>query len=188
MEALKEYDIDGSCTIEDIEALPEGVRAELINGDIFMVGSPSLTHQRITFNLSLAIGNYIKDHDGSCVPFSAPFAVYLDEKKTKRQWVEPDVFVVCDQDKIQGDGVYGAPDWVIEVLSKSTALKDRYLKTYLYGTYGVREYWIIDPLNRETQVYIFPMDTKPLSYSFDEVICPSLYQNLKIRISDLVDI
>ncbi len=76
---------------------------------------PNTRHQRISSILSRKIGNYIDDNKGKCEVFAAPFAVYLDEKTNT--YVEPDVSVICDSDKLDDRGCKGAPDWIIEIVS-----------------------------------------------------------------------
>ena len=180
------YGEDALYTIDDVAALPEGQRAELINGRMFMMGTPTTGHQILAGGLFYAIAGYIHGNQGECVPFFAPCAVYLDAKKTKREWVEPDVFVVCDKDKIKEDGIYGAPDWVIEIASPSTIEKDFMKKASLYKTYGVREYWIVNPMGQNVTVYHFFPEFQLIQYRFDELLSPALYPGLGIRISDLV--
>lgn len=92
-------------TIEDIYALPEGERAELIDGHIYYMAPPNTMHQRISSILSRKIGNYIDSNKGKCEVFAAPFAVYLDEKTNT--YVEPDVSVICDPDKLDDRGCKG---------------------------------------------------------------------------------
>ena len=176
----------GPYTIENIASLPEGVRAELINGDIFMMSTPSTSHQRIVFNLSLAIGNYIHSHNGTCVPFTSPCAVYLDGKKTNKQWVEPDVFVVCDQNMIQDDGIYGPPDWIIEVASSSSIERDLVQKFGLYKEFGVKEYWIVNPMAGIVTMYEFVPISRAAQCRFEDEASPSLYPDLKIRFHELL--
>ena len=178
----------GEHTIEDIEALPQGERAELIDGEIFMMSTPGTNHQDLVGGLYAEIRSHIRSKKKPCHVFIAPVTVFLDAKKTKRHWYEPDVFVVCDKEKIQKDGIYGAPDLVIEVLSPGTASKDRFLKAYMYEKYGVKEYWIVSPDEGEVIVNLFSRDSEPRisTYSFEEEISPSLYPDLKMKIADLL--
>ena len=83
----------------------------------------------------------------------APFAVFLTE--TNRDWVEPDIMVVCNKDKIHDDGIHGAPDLVVEITSPSTKKKDSGVKLFKYRTEGMREYWIVDPHKRMLIIYNF---------------------------------
>ena len=175
-------------TIDDLKSLPEGMQMELIDGELFDMAGATPPHQDIVVQLVIAIGQYIKGKKGDCRVYTAPTDVFLDAKETGRHCFQPDVFVVCDKDKVRSDGIYGAPDWVIEVLSPSTALKDRYLKTYHYGIFGVKEYWIVDPKAMKVKTYRFPYDSESdgISYSFEEEISPSLYPGLKIKIADML--
>lgn len=188
MEALEDYYVEelGSYTTDDIEALPEDKRAELINGYIYMMGTPNRIHQDLVGELHAEIRNHIRSKGGACRSYVSPFAVYLDGKKTKKQWAEPDVFVVCDKDKIHDDGIYGAPDWIIEVISRSTAEKDMTVKLTAYRNHGVKEYWIVNPMSRKTYVYIFSPEYSMTDYTFDDEISPSLYPDLKLKLTDLL--
>ena len=150
------------------------------------MGTPNRIHQDLVGELYAEIRNHIRTKNGACRAYVAPFAVYLDAKKTKKQWVEPDVFVVCDKDKIHDDGIYGAPDWVIEVISKSTAYKDMIVKLMSYSAYGVREYWIINPMSRQIYAYVLSPEYSMIVYTFDDEVSPSLYPELKMKIADLL--
>ena len=98
-------------TLEDIYNLPDGERAELIDGQIYyMAPTPSRTHQLISGDLFAAIYNYIKEHKGKCEVYSAPFAVFIN--KDDFNYVEPDISVVCDPNKLNDKGCNGAPDWL----------------------------------------------------------------------------
>ena len=131
-------------TIDDIYALPDGERAELIDGQIYMMAPPNTRHQVIVGELYATIRNYIKSKSGSCKPYVSPFAVFLNEDN--KNYVEPDLTVVCSPDKVDEKGCHGAPDWVIEVVSPATQSKDYGIKLFKYRMAGVREYWIINPL------------------------------------------
>lgn len=140
-------------TIADIEALPEGTRAELIDGQIFydMAGASS-NHQRLVGFLSRRIGNYIESNNGKCEVLLAPYDVQLDEND-KYTLLQPDISVICDRDKIKKNRCIGAPDWVIEVVSPSTENRDYIRKLSKYNAAGVREYWIVDPNHDRVVVY-----------------------------------
>ena len=98
-------------TIKDIEALPEGERAELIDGELFWMDTPTWTHQDILTQMLFEISLFIKKKKGKCRVLPAPFAVYI--KKDKRNYVEPDISVICDEKKKSEKGCQGAPDWMI---------------------------------------------------------------------------
>ena len=166
-------------TIEDIEALPEGERAELIDGKIYYMSSPSRIHQRISMSISTDINNYIKANKGSCEVYAAPFAVYLNNKNNTN-YFEPDIFVVCDQSKLDDKGCHGAPDWVIEIVSQSSATMDYVIKMFKYSDAGVREYWVVDPKERKVVVYKGKEDIR--EYTFDDTIPVGIYDNFSIKI------
>ncbi|MDE5938097.1 MAG: Uma2 family endonuclease [Lachnospiraceae bacterium] len=161
-------------TVRDIEALPEGERAELIDGKMYMMASPTLTHQDILMWLSARIWSYIKEQGGPCKVLPAPFAVYI--KDDGHNYVEPDISVICDQDKLDEKGCHGAPDWVIEIVSPSSKTMDYIRKCALYEAAGVREYWIVDPMERNVKVYNFECGTWR-QYTFSERVKVGIYED-----------
>lgn len=171
-------------TIEDIYALPEGQRAELIDGRIFNMAPPGTNHQRISHILAWEIENYIRGKNGNCEVFNAPFAVFLN--KDNQNYVEPDISVICDKDKIDEKGCNGAPDWVIEIISPGTQRIDYGVKLFKYRTAGVREYWIVNPITKIVQTYCFKDDEDSGQHTFDDPIQTHIFDDLTIRISDLL--
>lgn len=142
-------------TIRDIEALPENERAELIDGKIYWMATPTTTHQRILNFLNFEFYRYVKEKQGDCEVFISPFAVYLNETST---YVEPDLVVVCDGGRIDEKGCHGGPDLVIEIVSESSRRLDYVIKLFKYRMYGVREYWVVDPAMNRVQVYDLAKD------------------------------
>ena len=138
-------------TIDDIYALPDGQRAELIDGQMYMMAPPNARHQDIIFSLSRKIADYIDINKGSCKIYLAPYAVFLNADD--KNYVEPDISVICDKSKLEDKGCNGAPDWIVEVISPSTQRMDYSIKLFKYRTAGVREYWIVDPEARTAAVY-----------------------------------
>lgn len=169
-------------TIEDIYALPEGQRAELIDGVVYNMAPPNTWHQILVSSLNATIYNYIKKNNGSCIVVPAPFAVFLNKDDTN--YVEPDISVICDKNKLTDDGCVGAPDWVIEITSPSSRRMDFKIKLFKYRSAGVREYWIVDPKTKTVLVYNFENDDSDVQYSFDDTIPAGIYEDLSIRISD----
>ncbi len=158
----------GEYTVEDYYALPEDYRAELIDGIIYDMAAPKSTHQAVSGEIFHQLRTFIKNKKGSCVPFTAPIAVQLDcDNKTL---LEPDVVVLCDRSKLLERCIYGAPDFVIEILSPSNRKKDMILKLNKYMNAGVREYWMVDPDNRRILVYDFATDNYPVIYGFDSEV------------------
>ena len=140
-----------SYTIDDIYALPDGERAELIDGQIYYMAPPTRKHQDIVGELFGTIREYIKSKNGSCRCYVAPFAVFLNKNDTN--YVEPDISVICDISKLNDKGCAGAPDWIIEIASSSNRPMDYYTKLFKYRTAGVREYWIVDPDSKSVQTF-----------------------------------
>ena len=172
------------CTIEDIYALPEGQRAELIDGQMYMMAPPGTVHQRISYALARKISDYIDRKKGSCEVFLAPFAVFLNQDD--RNYVEPDISVICDKSKIDDQGCNGAPDWVIEVTSPSNPQYDYGIKLFKYRTAGVREYWIVNPQKKSVMVYDLENKKKSNQYTFEDDVPVCIYDDFIISISDLL--
>ena len=160
---------------------PDGERAELIDGQIFYMAPPSTRHQRILSFLHLEIGNYIRSKGGTCEVFPAPFAVFLYEDDSK--YLEPDISVVCDKNRLDEHGCKGAPDWIIEIVSPSSRAMDYYTKLSLYREAGVSEYWIVDPLKQIILVYNMQQAAAPAIYSFSDTVKANIYDNLEINFS-----
>lgn len=171
-------------TVDDIESLPDGVRAELIDGVVYDMATPGRTHQELVHYFDMTIGNYIVDHNGNCKVYPAPFAVFIN--KDKWTYLEPDISVICDKDKLDDRGCNGAPDWVIEIVSPSSRQMDYILKLVKYQTSGVREYWIVDPEQRSVIVYDFQDEEGARIYTFDDEISSGIYPDLRIRINDFL--
>ena len=130
----------GRYTTDCIDSLQEGKRAELIDGEIFAITVPDRIHQRLNMYLSAAIYDHIQHNSLPCEVYAAPFAVYLTDDK--RNYVEPDISVICDSSKLSDRGCEGAPDWIIEIVSPSSSRTDYLIKLLKYRSAGVRLYWI----------------------------------------------
>ncbi|MDE7179171.1 MAG: Uma2 family endonuclease [Lachnospiraceae bacterium] len=170
-------------TIADIEALPEGERAELIGGEWFWMDTPVRRHQDILGEMFVSIKLHIRENKGKCKIYAAPFAVYI--KKDKFNYVEPDISVVCDREKLDEKGCQGAPDWAIEILSPSSVKMDCERKVKLYREAGVREYWIVDPKAETVTVYDFEHDKEPVRYSFSDRIQAGIFEDLYLKLSEM---
>lgn len=171
-------------TEEDYYEMPEDVRAELIDGQIYYQAAPSRVHQEILMELSSTIRNYIKSKSGSCKVYPAPFAVKLN--KDRNTIVEPDISVICDRDKLTERGCTGAPDWIIEIISPSNSRHDYIRKLNLYADAGVREYWIVNPIKKIVFVYYLE-ETKfeVTTYTFENTVKVNIYEDLSIDFSEL---
>ena len=129
-------------------AYQDAFREELINGELVAMSPAATNHNRIARNISRIFGNYLLWKD--CEPFGDGEAVFLSEEDR----FIPDFMVVCDAEKIKWNGVHGAPDLVVEVLSPGTAKNDRGRKKDVYEKYGVREYWIVSPSEKAVEQYL----------------------------------
>ena len=119
---------------------------ELINGEVYMMARPSVNHSRIARNI---VGIFDRHLIGKTCEAFLEIDVHLSEKDN----FIPDAMIICNPDIVKEDGIYGAPDLVVEVLSPSTARIDRTYKKATYEKYGVKEYWLVDPLNRTVEIY-----------------------------------
>ncbi len=171
-------------TVEDIYTLPEGQRAELIDGQIYDMAPPNRTHQRIVSQLTKIIGQYIDRKQGSCEVYPAPFAVFLN--KDSKNYVEPDISVICDKEKLDDRGCNGAPDWIIEVTSPSDPQRDYGIKLFKYRTAGVREYWIVNPQKHTVMVYDFEKEERSNQYNFCDDVPVCIYEDLILNMDQLL--
>lgn len=172
-------------TVDDIYDLPDGERAELIDGQIYYMSPPNRRHQEIVGRLYQAIVNYIDKKGGPCKVYPAPFAVFLNEDDTN--YVEPDISVICDKDKLDDRGCNGAPDWVIEVVSPGSKRMDYSVKLFKYRSAGVREYWVVDPEKNRITVWDFSdKDNENYEeFAFQDSVKTNIYDDLSIDFSKL---
>lgn len=152
----------GEFTIEDYYALPDDKRVELIDGFFYDMPTPTIEHQLLTGSVFSQVINYVRRKKVSCIPLISPVDVQLDaDNKTM---VQPDVVIVCDRSRIDERKVIGGPDFVLEVVSPSSVIRDYVKKAAKYEAAGVREYWIVDPLQQ-----------KIITYDFVEANLPGFY-------------
>ncbi len=169
-------------TIDDIYSLPEGKRAELIYGELYLMSAPGTKHQEIVMELSYQIRHYIGASKGFCKVYPAPFAVFLNGND--EIYLEPDISVICDKTKVTEEGCIGAPDWIIEIVSPSSRSWDYNKKLFLYRASGVREYWIVDPLKNCVSVYSFERDEME-EYTFSDKVGVGIYDGFEIDHSQM---
>ena len=169
-------------TIDDIYNLPDGQRAELIDGELYMMATPSMIHQRIVMELSFRIRDYIGRKKGECEIFPSPFAVFLNADD--KIYLEPDISVICDQNKLTNEGCKGAPDWIIEIVSPTSRPMDYNKKLFKYRNAGVREYWIVDYERNLITVYNFEHD-EMTDYTFNDKVKAGIYEDLEIDFAEI---
>ena len=172
-------------TYEDLENIDDGNRYEIIDGEFYLMSSPISKHQVILMDMAFQFKEFFKDK--KCMPFVAPLDVRLDNKgKKSKNVIQPDIMVVCDHNKIN-DKIDGAPDLIVEILSKYNKKHDKFDKYHLYQKYGVREYWIIDIEEGMAYVYILSKDniyTLPRVYNIKEKIKSSIFKGLEISLEE----
>ena len=172
----REYNID------DIYTLPEGQRAELIDGHIYMMAPPTRRHQQILLSISRKIAHYIDSNGGPCEVDIAPFAVFLNNNNVN--YVEPDISIICDKNKLDDKGCNGAPDWIIEIVSPSSKRMDYYIKLFKYRTAGVREYWIVDP--DKNRITVYNLEHGDIDeYAFSDTVKAGIYPDLCIDFNNI---
>ena len=176
-------------TYEDYQTLPESMigHYELLDGDIVMVPSPTTIHQRISRNLEYLLMQFIRKH-GLGEIFDAPCDVVLGQGK-EREVVEPDLLFITRQRRhiITEKEIRGAPDLVVEILSSGTEARDRGYKKVLYGRYGVREYWIVDPQTQSLEVYALGEGGLALQskYGRSQTMESSLFPGMNIELAEV---
>ncbi len=191
---VKEPDLSGTYTYADYMTWEWDQLAELIQGKIFkMSPAPSGRHQRISGNLFVPLWNFFRGK--KCLVFAAPFDVRLPVSSKKKEdqdiitVVQPDICVICDPSKMDERGCLGAPDWIIEILSKYTSAKDLNLKFDVYESAGVKEYWVVHP--EEQTLLIYTLDErgkysgllKPFVNS--DMVSPTLFPDLRINLEEV---
>ena len=160
-------------------------RYEYIDGEVYLLASPSYDHQSIIVEIINTMYNFFKGK--KCKPLTAPFDVTLT-KEGSRNVVQPDIVVICDTENINEKGIYtGTPAMVIEVLSQSTQQKDMLIKLDLYFHSGLREYWIVNPFRQEVYSYSFEdQDIKEYRvYKETETAQSMIFEGLEIPLRQM---
>ena len=171
----------------------EYFQEEIIDGEYMMAPAPGEGHSKTMLNLATLFNNYLRGK--TCRAYGDNIDVFLDEKNR----FQPDVSIVCDRSKIKANGIHGAPDLVVEILSLSTMRNDRGKKFKAYERFGVKEYWIVDTVSRRVEVYHnspegFVLDNvyavKNPERDFDvpdppQQIKVSLYDDLVVDVNDI---
>jgi Uma2 family endonuclease len=162
-------------------------RYELINGRIYLMASPSTSHQAVAGEIYRKLGNYLEGK--KCRPFMALDVVLFEKDKTRKEdksqnVFQPDVFVICDPKKIGEQRIYGAPDFAVEVVSPANSAHDYINKLSVYMNHGVKEYWIVNPLKKNILVYI-KEKIEPDIYTFDDKIKIGIFDDFYIDFKEL---
>ncbi|MDO9104219.1 MAG: Uma2 family endonuclease [Methylovulum sp.] len=192
---LSQLDLNGTYTYADYLTWQLDERLELIKGKIMLMSpAPNVNHQRISLRLSGIFYNAFKGKP--CQVFAAPFDVRLYNRKKSvladrdiYTVVQPDLCIICDENKLDTQGCLGAPDWIIEILSKGNTKREMQIKYGLYQESGVKEYWLIYPY--EQAVYQFVLNDELEKYQLfkmycgDDIATPSLFPDLEIDLKEV---
>ena len=183
MAALKAIKKEEKYSYSDYKEWNDSEDWEIIDGTAYsMSPSPSTKHQRIGKKLIYEIEKYLK---GKTCELFYELDVILSEKDI----VKPDIFIVCDKNKVSDENIKGAPDFVVEILSPSTSKRDKKIKLELYRKFGVKEYWIVNPQNQTVLVYILANDIfdAPTTYTFKDIVKSAVLESFEFDFSALND-
>ncbi|MFL0194193.1 Uma2 family endonuclease [Clostridium sp. WILCCON 0269] len=174
-------------TYVDYMNYPENERIELIEGKLYaMSPAPSRIHQELISELITIFNNYIKSNNGNCKVYPSPFDVFLTNGENLdncKNIVQPDISIICDRNKLNDKGCIGAPDMIIEIVSPYNPSNDYVRKLGLYEQFGVKEYWIVNPM--EKTIVVYKLDdtmhySAPKFYTFTDTIKVGIYDSLEI--------
>ncbi len=187
MMTISELDLSKSYSYAEYLTWQFKERVELIRGKILkMSPAPSREHQQISSKLHLQIGFYFENQP--CEVYHAPFDVRLPIPKGKRieTVVQPDLCVICDLEKLDKQGCNGAPDWVLEILSPGNSQKEMGAKFEVYQESGVKEYWIVNPLDQVVFAYVLNEEgvfigKKPMVHG--DMASPTIFPELNIDLA-----
>jgi Uma2 family endonuclease len=183
---LRSLNEDSHFTYADYLEWEGPERYEIINGEAFMMASPTVEHQAISGEIFLQLANFLRGKP--CKVFSAPLDVRLfpEEDHSDATVVQPDLLVVCDTSKLSRASVDGPPDLVVEILSPSNTQKLMFLKFESYLNAGVREYWVLDPEQKKAQVHVLQNGRYISSaYKKDGVIQASILPPFSLELATL---
>ena len=161
----------GEYTVDDVMSLPEDVRVELIDGVLYDMAVPTYIHQGIAGHIHAKFLDFVTKNRGGCFPFISPIGVQLD--RDDKTYLEPDVIIICRKeydDRLRERVLFGAPDFVLEVISPTSVRRDTVLKMNKYMKAGVREYWILDPMAKILYVYDFEHGNIVYMYTFEDKV------------------
>lgn len=165
-------------TVEDFNRLPEDYLTELIAGSLYHMEMPGTLHQEILGELSFIIHDYIETRKKDCELYTSLGVQLWENEDTV---LIPDISVICDKSKLNERGCLGTPDWIIEIVSSTSARHDYIEKLNLYIHAGVREYWIVDPQNANVLVYQQePKHFHVGMYSFQDAVKAGIFEELLI--------
>ena len=192
--SLSQLDLNKTYSYADYLTWQFGEIVELVKGKISaMSPAPNVSHQRIELKLALEIGNYFKGK--KCELFVAPFDVRLYDRKKSilanqdiHTVVQPDLCVICNPEFLDEQGCNGAPDWIIEILSKGNSKREMQVKYELYREAGVSEYWIVYPNDCAIHQFVLNENERydlVKMFTDDDVATSYLFPELEIKLEEI---
>lgn len=182
--------IETKMTYKEYLNLPEGERVELIDGYVYNMVAPSRIHQEVSMNLSRIFSNFLLGKE--CKVYAAPFDVRLIKEGQREDEVDtvvqPDLSIICDKSKLDENGCKGAPDMIIEIVSPSTASIDYIKKLNLYEKFKVKEYWIVNPIEKIVMVFLLNNNGeygKPKIYGEEDIAKVEIFEDFSINVGEI---
>lgn len=182
------YTVDAEAEYEKFLSLPEMLRVEFIDGQIYYLAAANTNHQKLLGRLAARFHNYL--HGKSCDVYMAPFDVKIDFdfNPSSKNTLQPDLLIICNDEKLSKQGLNGAPDFVIEILSPSDPSHDKVFKYNKYLSVGVKEYWIVDPVKEEIIVNLLISNRYMAKvYAKGDAIKVSILDDLYIDVTDIFE-
>jgi Uma2 family endonuclease len=193
---LSQLDLNQSYSYADYLTWQFKETVELIKGKIMLMSpAPNVKHQRVSMNFSGSLFNFFKRK--KCQVFAAPFDVRLYDRKKSilanediHTVVQPDLCVICNPDILDAQGCNGAPDWIIEILSKGNSKREMQIKYELYQESGVQEYWIVYPNDQAINQFVLDESGRyqlKQMYTDDDMATPYLFPELAIDLTEVFE-
>lgn len=183
-EAKAEYFVEPKYTVQDYFDIPNCVDYELIEGELIKKNAPGTRHQIISVQMVMQFYQYVKTHCKKCEVIPAPFCVVLSERNAVV--VQPDISVICNRELIQDGVCMGAPDLIVEIVSKGNKSYDYREKLHIYHKYGVGEYWIVDPEKACIMLHVLEENGLPEIIPFAEKVASRVIKGLTLNLGKLL--
>jgi len=184
-EVLNTYEAERIFTYDEVKYwVTNNKRWELFQGIPMLMASPTPEHQLISKDLAYLFEHYLR---GKKCQLFLPVDTVLSYKKGKDTYFIPDLVIVCDRNKLKRNGIFGAPDLVVEILSSSTSGRDRIEKRHHYEEAGIKEYWMVDPKRKSVEVALLDSNGKfnAKIYEKTDTIKISIFEDLSISVTDV---
>jgi Uma2 family endonuclease len=193
---LSQLDLNQTYSYADYLTWQFDEAVELIKGKIMQMSpAPNVKHQRVSMDLSRPLSNFFNHK--KCQVFAAPFDVRLYDRKKSilasqdiHTVVQPDLCVICNPEILDEQGCNGAPDWIIEILSKGNSKREMQVKYALYQESGVQEYWIVYPNDQAIHQFVLDESGRyqlQYMYTDDDIATPQLFPELAIDLTEVFD-